>query len=61
MGGGFFYSLLAGFSMVVPNAWWIKNIRWQRKIDTLLHDDDEEAFGFSAQGIRGRGGIAATF
>jgi hypothetical protein len=47
--------------MVAPNAWWIKNIRLQMKIDNLLHDDDEEAFGVSAQGIRGRGGIAATF
>jgi hypothetical protein len=31
------------------------------QIDNLRNDDDEEVFGVSAQGIRGRGSIAATF
>jgi hypothetical protein len=59
--GIFFYSLVLGSCMAIPNAWRIKNLRLQMKFDNRQNGDDEEACGCSAQGMRGRGGSAATF
>jgi vitamin B12 transporter len=52
---------LAASYMVAQNVWGIKSLRLQGKIDNLLNEAYEEAFGFSAPGISVRGGITANF
>jgi vitamin B12 transporter len=52
---------LAASYVVAQNIWGIRSLRLQGKIENLLDDDYEEAFGFSAPGISVRGGIAVNF
>jgi hypothetical protein len=43
---------LAASYVMAQNAWGIKSPRVQGKIERLLDETDEEAFGFSAAGVR---------
>jgi vitamin B12 transporter len=52
---------LAASYLVMQNVWGIRSLRLQGKIENLLDEDYEEAFGFSAPGISVRGGITANF
>jgi hypothetical protein len=52
---------LAASYVVARNVWGIKSLRLQGKIERLLDETDEEAFGFSAAGVRVWGGISANF
>jgi vitamin B12 transporter len=52
---------LAASYAVAQHIWGLRSIRVQGKIENLFDDDYEEAFGFSAPGIRVRGGIAVHF
>ena len=52
---------LAASYVVAQNIWGIRSLCVQGKIENLLDDDYEEAFGFSAPGISVRGGITVNF
>jgi vitamin B12 transporter len=52
---------LAASYAVAQNIWGLRSIRLQGKIDNLLDEDYEEAFGFSTPGISIRGGITVNF
>jgi vitamin B12 transporter len=52
---------LAASYAVLQNVWSIRNVRLQMKVDNLLNEDYEEAFGFSSPGISVRGGVAVNF
>jgi vitamin B12 transporter len=52
---------LAASYVLLQNVRGVKSLRLQLKIDNLLDAAYEEALGFSAPGISGRGGIAMHF
>jgi vitamin B12 transporter len=52
---------LAASYAVAQNIWGLRSIRLQGKIENLLDEDYEEAFGFSTPGFSIRGGVAANF
>jgi vitamin B12 transporter len=59
--GGYTTIDLAASYVVARDIWGLRALQIQGKIDNLLDEDHEEAFGFSAPGISIRGGIAARF
>jgi len=52
---------LAASYVLAQNVWGLKTLRLHGKIENLLDEAYEQAFGFSAPGISVRGGIAAGF
>jgi vitamin B12 transporter len=52
---------LAASYAVAQNLWGLRSIRLQGKIENLLDEDYEEAFGFSTPGFSIRGGVAVNF
>jgi vitamin B12 transporter len=52
---------LAASYVVAQHVWGLRSLRVQGKIENLLDEDYEQAFGFSAPGISVRGGITVNF